>query len=188
MLFAHVGVAVFVVGVTFVKGYETQRDVRLAPGESVTEGGFAFRFAGTRDRDGPNYRAVEGTVVVTRGQTPVAVLHPEKRFFIVQQTPMTEAAIDRGIFRDLYVALGEAAGGKGAWTLRIHVKPFVNWIWAGCLLMALGGLLAASDPRYRLRGAAARASTDDERGRHGPRAPALGMEARTAPEAGEGRR
>jgi cytochrome c-type biogenesis protein CcmF len=80
----------------------------------------------------------------------VTTLYPEKRFFIVQQTPMTEAAIDRGVFRDLYVAMGEQVGGDGAWTWRIHIKPFVNWIWAGCLLMALGGALAATDRRYRL--------------------------------------
>ena len=152
MLLAHAGIGVFIIGVTFVKGYETERDVRLEAGQSVTEGGYTFRFDGTRDRDGPNYRAVQASVVVTRGDRSVALLHPEKRFFIVQQTPMTEAAIDRGVFRDLYVALGEevGAGRRSAWTMRIHIKPFVSWIWGGCLLMALGGALAASDRRYRL--------------------------------------
>ncbi|SAL83200.1 cytochrome C biogenesis protein [Caballeronia choica] len=152
MLLAHAGIGVFIIGVTFVKGYETERDVRLETGQSVTEGGYTFRFDGTRDRDGPNYRAVQASVVVTRGDRSVALLHPEKRFFIVQQTPMTEAAIDRGVFRDLYVALGEevGAGRRSAWTMRIHIKPFVSWIWGGCLLMALGGALAASDRRYRL--------------------------------------
>jgi cytochrome c-type biogenesis protein CcmF len=150
MLLAHVGIGVFIVGVTFVKGYETERDVRLEPGESLTEGGYAFRFTGTREIDGPNYRAVRATVEVSRDGRTVAVLHPEKRLFIVQQTPMTEAAIDRGVFRDLYVAMGEQVGAGNAWTMRVHIKPFVNWIWAGCLLMALGGALAACDRRYRL--------------------------------------
>jgi len=150
MLLAHVGIGVFIVGVTFVKGYETERDVRLEPGESLTEGGYAFRFTGTREIDGPNYRAARATVEVSRDGRTVAVLHPEKRLFIVQQTPMTEAAIDRGVFRDLYVAMGEQVGAGNAWTMRVHIKPFVNWIWAGCLLMALGGALAACDRRYRL--------------------------------------
>ncbi|CAG4888242.1 heme lyase CcmF/NrfE family subunit [Paraburkholderia saeva] len=157
MLIAHVGIGVFITGVTFVKGYETERDVRLEPGQSVTEGGYTFRFDGTRELDGPNYHAARASIAVSRGEHPVAMMYPEKRFFIVQQTPMTEAAIDRGVFRDLYVALGEQVGERGsaapnrdAWTMRIHIKPFVSWIWAGCLLMALGGALAASDRRYRL--------------------------------------
>ncbi|SAL75501.1 heme lyase CcmF/NrfE family subunit [Caballeronia telluris] len=156
MLIAHLGVGVFIVGVTFVKGFETERDVRLQRGESVTEGGYTFRFDGTRARDGPNYRAMQASISVTRDGKPVALLHPEKRFFVVQETPMTEAAIDRGVFRDLYVALGEEVSaapdtraGREAWTMRIHTKPFVNWIWGGCLLIALGGALAASDRRYR---------------------------------------
>jgi cytochrome c-type biogenesis protein CcmF len=157
MLIAHLGIGVFIVGVTFVKGFETERDVRLAPGQSVIEGGYLFRFDGMRDLDGPNYRAAQATVTVSRDDRPIALLHPEKRFFIVQQTPMTEAAIDRGLFRDLYVAIGEQVGDRGgagpdrdAWTMRIHIKPFVSWIWGGCLLMALGGTLAACDRRYRL--------------------------------------
>ncbi|CAG4902437.1 heme lyase CcmF/NrfE family subunit [Paraburkholderia gardini] len=157
MLVAHAGIGVFIIGVTFVKGYETERDVRLEAGQSVTEGGYTFRFDGTHELDGPNYHAARARIAVSRGERPIATMYPEKRFFIVQQTPMTEAAIDRGVFRDLYVALGEQVGERGsagpsrdAWTMRIHIKPFVSWIWAGCLLMALGGALAASDRRYRL--------------------------------------
>jgi cytochrome c-type biogenesis protein CcmF len=148
MLLAHAGIGVFVLSVTLVKSYEAERDVRLAPGESVTVGGYAFRFDGVRDVAGPNYSAARGAVTVTRDGVAVARLAPEKRIYHVQRNPMTEASIDYGATRHLYVSLGEEAGG-GAWTLRVQVKPFIGWIWGGCVLMALGGLLAASDRRYR---------------------------------------
>jgi cytochrome c-type biogenesis protein CcmF len=148
MLVAHAGVAVFVVGVTLVKGYETERDIRLAPGETATLGGYTFRFDDLAEAPGPNYKAVRARVTVLRDGATVAVLAPEKRVYRVQDSPMTEAAIDAGITRDVYVSLGEAVDGKG-WTFRVHVKPFVRWIWVGCLIMALGGLLAAGDKRYR---------------------------------------
>jgi cytochrome c-type biogenesis protein CcmF len=99
---------------------------------------------------GPNYEAAAGTVTVSRGDRVVTVLHPEKRNYTVQGRVMTEAAIDGGILRHLYVALGEPAGGGGAWSLRLYVKPFVQWIWMGVVCIALGGVLAASDRRYRL--------------------------------------
>jgi cytochrome c-type biogenesis protein CcmF len=101
------------------------------------------------DLQGPNYIAAQGLVEVTRDGKAVATMRPEKRIYRVQQNPMTEAAIDTGITRDLYVSLGEAVEGK-AWIVRVYYKPFVDWIWGGCLLMALGGLLAASDRRYRV--------------------------------------
>jgi cytochrome c-type biogenesis protein CcmF len=148
MLLAHCGVAVFIIGVTLVKGYEVERDVRMAPGDTVTLAAYTFRFEGAQDASGPNYRAARGTVRVMRGDREIAVLSPEKRVYFVQQSPMTEAAIDTGPFRDLYVSLGEPAGG-GAWSVRIYYKPFVVWIWAGAAIMALGGLLAMSDRRYR---------------------------------------
>jgi cytochrome c-type biogenesis protein CcmF len=148
MLLAHAGIGVFVLSVTLVKSYEAERDVRLAPGESVTLGGYAFRFDGVRDVAGPNYSAARGAVTVTRDGAAVAQLAPEKRVYHVQRNPMTEAAIDYGAARHLYVSLGDDVGG-GAWTLRIQIKPFIGWIWGGCVLMALGGLLAASDRRYR---------------------------------------
>ena len=154
MTLAHAGVAVFVIGVTMVKGYEVEKDVRMHVGETVTLAGYQFRFDGTRDVAGPNYQAVQAGVAVTRDGAPVAWLTPEKRVYRVQQNPMTEAAIDTGLLRDLYVALGEPLP-DGGWTLRAYVKPFVDWIWGGCLLMALGGALAASDARYRRRRAAA---------------------------------
>ena len=150
MLLAHAGVGVFILGVTLVKSYDAERDVRLAPGETAELGGYAFRFEGAKDVTGPNYQAVRGVFIVTRDGKPVARMEPEKRVYRVQRNAMTEAAIDTGITRDLYVSLGEPAEG-GAWTVRLQVKPFVDWIWWGCLLMAFGGLLAASDRRYRVQ-------------------------------------
>ena len=152
MIAAHCGVAVFIVGVTLVKGYEVERDLRMSPGDTATVGGYVFRFDGSREVTGPNYRAARGTVVVTRESgSEVALLHPEKRIYLVQQNAMTEAAIATGPLRDLYVSLGEPVDG-GAWSVRIYYKPFVVWIWAGCAIMALGGLLALSDRRYRAVG------------------------------------
>jgi cytochrome c-type biogenesis protein CcmF len=148
MVIAHAGVGVFVIGVTMVKGYEVERDLKMEPGDTTTIGGYTFRFDGVGEAKGPNYVAARGTVVVTRNGGTLATLHPEKRVYRVQNTPMTEAAIESGLTRDLYVSLGEPVGGR-AWTVRIHHKPFVSWIWLGCVVMALGGLLAVSDRRYR---------------------------------------
>jgi cytochrome c-type biogenesis protein CcmF len=149
-----VGIGVFITGVTLVKGYESGADAQLDVGQSIQAGGYSFRFDGAKPVDGPNYRAMRATLTVVRDGHTVAVLHPEKCFFLVQQSAMTEAAIDRGVFRDLYVALGDQASpaddNATAWVVRVQVKPFVDWIWAGCLLMAFGGALAASDRRYRL--------------------------------------
>jgi cytochrome c-type biogenesis protein CcmF len=98
---------------------------------------------------GPNYDAVQALIEVTRGRDAVASMYPEKRVYRVQRNPMTEAAINRRISRDLYVSLGEPVDGGAAWIVRVYFKPFVDWIWSGCLLMALGGALAATDRRYR---------------------------------------
>ncbi|MGH8699564.1 MAG: heme lyase CcmF/NrfE family subunit, partial [Burkholderiales bacterium] len=149
MLLAHVGIAVFVTGVTLVKGYETEKDVRMAPGDTLEVSGYTFRLEGVNDAQGPNYVAARATIAVMQGGRAVATLHPERRVYRVQESPMTEAAIDYGAFRHLYVALSESVG-PDAWIVRVHYKPFVAWIWSGCVLMALGGLLAATDRRYRL--------------------------------------
>jgi cytochrome c-type biogenesis protein CcmF len=152
MLLAHCGVAVFIIGVTLVKGYETERDVRMTVGDSVDIGGYAFRFDGAVEAGGPNYRAARGTVTVNHNGREVAVLHPEKRLYNAQQMTMTEAAISTGIAGDLYVSLGEPVSDDpvgGAWSVRVYHKPFITWIWGGCLIMALGGLFALSDRRYR---------------------------------------
>ncbi|MBI1988409.1 MAG: heme lyase CcmF/NrfE family subunit [Betaproteobacteria bacterium] len=149
MLLAHCGVAAFIIGVTLVKGYETERDVRMAVGDSVAVGSYTFRFDGVQEITGPNYRGSRGAIDVSRDGRHVRVLHPEKRVYNVQQNPMTEAAIDTGIFGDLYVSLGEPVSG-GAWSVRVYHKPFVTWIWGGFIIMSLGGFLALSDRRYRV--------------------------------------
>jgi len=148
MVVAHIGVAVFVVGVTLVKGYESHEDVRLKPGESAALAGYAFRLDDVTTERGPNYVAARGHVRVTRDGKAVTMLYPERRIYTVQEQVMTEAAIDPGLTRDLYVSLGDPLEG-GAWLIKLQHKPFVDWIWGGCLVMALGGLLAASDRRYR---------------------------------------
>jgi len=146
---AHLGVGVFIIGVTMVKTYEVEKDVRMEIGDTVTMADYTFRFDGVTEIEGPNYTANRGQVLVTRGGSTETVLFPEKRTYHVQTMPMTEAAINTGLVRDLYVSLGEPVG-NGAWAVRIYYKPFVDWIWGGCLIMALGGVLAISDRRYRL--------------------------------------
>ena len=148
MQLAHAGFVVCAIGVVLVSNYSAERDLRLAPGESLELGGYSFVFEGAKHYDGPNFTSDKGTVRVLEDGKEVAVLHPEKRFYTVQQMPMTEAGIDAGLTRDLYVALGEPLE-DGAWAVRVHIKPFVRWLWFGGLMMGLGGVLAASDRRYR---------------------------------------
>jgi len=156
MLLAHLGVAVFVVGVTLVKGYEVERDVRLDVGESVSVGDYAFKFLGVSPGPGPNYRAVTGTMEVRRNGTLIETLKPEKRIYNASGQAMTIAAIDTRVAGDIYVSLGEPVSANGTddiagpWSVRIYLKPFIDWIWMGAFLMALGGLLAVLDRRYRL--------------------------------------
>lgn len=149
MHLAHCGIAVFVVGATFVSTYQTERDVRMAPGDTVDVGGYTFRLVGVSEVRGPNYVAQRGDVELSRRGEVLRSLHPEKRKYLSSTMPMTEAAIDAGLTGDRYVALGEPLDGS-AWSLRVYHKPFVDWVWGGCLLMGLGGLLAAADRRYRL--------------------------------------
>ncbi|HSH08673.1 MAG TPA: heme lyase CcmF/NrfE family subunit [Burkholderiales bacterium] len=149
MLVAHAGVGVFIIGVTAVQAFETEQDLRMRPGETARVGGYTLRFDGVRDREGPNYSAARGTLQLLRDGKTLRTLHPEKRVYHAQNQPMTESAIDSGLTRDLYVALGEALEG-GAWSVRIHYKPMVVWIWLGCIVMAIGGLLATLDRRYRV--------------------------------------
>jgi cytochrome c-type biogenesis protein CcmF len=148
MVLGHVGLAVFVVGVTLTSIYSVEKDVRLAPGERYTMGEYSFEFRGVEQIEGPNYNAFRGTVIARHGDEVVAEMHPENRTYLVQTMPMTEAAIDPGLTRDLFVALGDDLGG-GAWSLRLYHKPFVRWLWLGALIMAMGGAVAASDRRYR---------------------------------------
>ena len=154
MQVAHFGLAAFVVGVAMVSTYQEERDVRMESGDTVTVGGYGFKFIGVREAEGPNYRASVGSFELSKDGKLQRTLHPEKRDYGPGSMPMTEAAIDASFTRDVYVSLGEALDGdkeNGAWAVRVYFKPFVDWIWGGCLLMALGGLLAASDRRYRLR-------------------------------------
>jgi cytochrome c-type biogenesis protein CcmF len=148
MTLAHLGIAVFLVGALLDEGLSQQREVAVRPGESVTLGKHCFVLKGVQHLEGPNYSAERGTVEVLRDCSDrIATLHPEKRSYRGGQV-MSEVALERGITRDLYVALGEPLGA-GAWALRVHVKPFVRWIWAGAFLMALGGLVTATDRRFR---------------------------------------
>jgi len=152
MLLAHAGIGVFIAGVTLANGYEVKHEIRMDVGATQEAGGYAFKFAGIAPATGPNYTAQRAEFIVTRDGKPVVTLYPEKRLYTAQDMALSQADIDTGPTRDLFVALGEPvddAGGNTAWTVRIQVKPFMTWIWAGCLLMALGGLLAAGDKRYR---------------------------------------
>jgi cytochrome c-type biogenesis protein CcmF len=149
MQLAHLGVAVFILGVTMVTGYQLEQDVRMKPGDTVSAGGYEFKFNGTTEITGPNYIAARAEVVVSRNGTEIERMYPEKRNYNASGNVMTETAIDSGIFRDLYISLGERVTG-GAWSVRVYYKPLVGWIWGGALLMALGGGLAVSDRRYAL--------------------------------------
>jgi len=161
MMVAHLGVAAFIFGVTMVRSYEVERDVKMKLGDTTTVAGYTFTFLGVREVPGPNYTAAQGQIKVSRegSDEKLTEMYPEKRIYRVQRNPMTEAAIEAGLARDLYVSLGEPVDNDEAWIVRVYVKPFVDWIWMGCFVMALGGLLAATDRRYR-RKAAATAAQD----------------------------
>jgi cytochrome c-type biogenesis protein CcmF len=150
MIVAHLGVAAFAFGVSMVKTYEVQRDVKMGPGEVTELAGYNFRMVDLKDVQGPNWVAAQGRIEISRGDRLVATLFPEKRIYRVQQNPMTEAAIDVSPLRDLYISMGERLD-NGDWIVRVQYKPFIIWIWGGCLIMAIGGALALSDRRYRVR-------------------------------------
>ncbi len=157
MLIAHAGVAIFVIGVMLSEALSVERDVRLAPGQSESIGGYDFRFDGVEETEGPNWRADEGIVTILRDGTTMATMHPQKRTYSRGQV-QTESAIDAGLFRDIYVALGEpmdANNVEGARALRLYHKPFVRWIWLGGLFMMAGGFLAACERRFRAKKVAA---------------------------------
>lgn len=150
MHLAHLGMAVVVTGITLVKAYEVERDVRMGLGDTVSIGQYAFKLNDVKQVPGPNYKAMRGDFEVTKNGAVVTTLHPEKRAYFSSTMPMTEAAIDAGALRDLYVSLGEEIDGDTlSWSVRVYYKPFIGWIWTGVLLMVAGGLFAASDRRYR---------------------------------------
>ncbi|MBD1556074.1 heme lyase CcmF/NrfE family subunit [Vibrio sp. S9_S30] len=151
MMLGHIGMAITVIGITMVQNYSIERDVRLAPGESFQIQDYKLYFQGVRDNDGPNYDGYIADFEITKDGNFVNILHAEKRFYTTAKSMMTEAAIDRGITRDLYIAMGERLDDGDAWAVRIYYKPFVRWIWLGSLFMAFGGIVAISDKRYRFR-------------------------------------
>ncbi|MCE2856519.1 MAG: heme lyase CcmF/NrfE family subunit [Comamonadaceae bacterium] len=150
MHLAHLGIAVITVGITMVKTYEVERDVRMGLNDTVTIENYSFELVGVSDVDGPNYKALRGDIKVNKDGKYLEMLYPEKRKYFSSAMPMTEAGIDSGLFRDLYVSLGEPIEGERMqWSVRVFYKPFVSWLWYGAILMVLGGLLAVSDRRYR---------------------------------------
>lgn len=151
MMLGHMGLAVTIIGIAMVQNYSIERDVRLAPGEHFKMQQYEFYFKGLRDKDGPNYDGYIADFEITHHGKYLNTLYAEKRFYRTARSMMTEAAIDRGLTRDLYIAMGERLDDNNAWAVRIYYKPFVRWIWAGALLMAIGGALAISDKRYRFR-------------------------------------
>ncbi len=150
MLLAHFGLAVFVIGVTMVNGYESEKDITMQKGETKHLYGYDFKFDGILPIRGPNYVAKQGQFHVTKDGKKVAFLTPEKRFYPVQRAVMTEASVSINVVRDIYVSLGEELE-TGGWSIRVYIKPFVQWIWVGSILMALGGILTMVDKRYRLK-------------------------------------
>ncbi|HVC02897.1 MAG TPA: heme lyase CcmF/NrfE family subunit [Steroidobacteraceae bacterium] len=150
MTIAHIGVGMFAIGVSGASTYKIEKDVALHPGQTFSIAGYDFKFVSTSNVFGPNYEAVQGLIRVTRDGRPVVTLRPQKRHFAVQQVDNSHAAISFNLTRDLFVAMGNSLGG-GAWSLRIQYKPLVRYVWLGALVMAVGGIVAASDRRYRLR-------------------------------------
>ena len=158
MQLAHLGLGLTVLGITVTSAYTVVTDEGMKPGETVDIAGYTFRFEETLPVSGPNYEAIQGVFTVSRNGAELTQLRPEKRVYRVQTSPMTEAGIKAGWGRDLFIALGEQLG-RGAWSVRIQYKPLIRFIWFGCIVMAIGGLVGISDPRYRQR-ARAKAAAD----------------------------
>ena len=148
MLLGHLGMVVMMIGISCTVYYSVERDLRMAPGDEIELAGYQFKFVETRKINGPNFTSDQAEIIVSRDGEEVISLFPEKRFYSARGSIMTEADIDPGLFRDLYVALGEPLT-QSAWGVRIQIKPFVRWIWIGGLLSALGGMVAVGDKRYR---------------------------------------
>lgn len=148
MTIAHLGVGIFVIGVIVSNTFSIEKDVRIEPNQPLDLAGYQLVFVGVKPLNGPNYKAAQGQIKVLKNGKEITRLYPQKRHYLVQKMPMTEAAIDWGLTRDIYVALGEPLD-ESAWSMRIYYKPFIRWIWLGGLLMVIGGLLAATAQRYR---------------------------------------
>ena len=148
MIVAHLGVGITALGIICTTAYSEQRDVSMRPGDSVQVGAYQFKFQSIADLTGPNYQGMQAKIAVYRGEKLLRILEPQQRYFPVTQTVTAKASIDAGLFRDLYVALGDSLP-NGAWSFRIYDKPFIRWIWAGGVFMFFGGLLSILDRRYR---------------------------------------
>jgi cytochrome c-type biogenesis protein CcmF len=181
MSVAHIGLGVFVLGITFVQSNTIERDVALKPGQSAQLGAYNFRYEGGQALVGPNYEGYRGLVTITRGGKTVAILHPEKRQYLVQGTVITTAAIAAGMQRDLLAALGDDVGG-GAWSLRFQYRPLIRFVWLGAVIMALGGCIAVIGRRRRLQEELAAERQRAE----GPLTPALAPEGAHRIASGEG--
>jgi len=161
MTLAHIGLGVFLVGISLTSSTSSEKHLRMAAGDQYETAGYTFEFLGTSMVRGPNYMADEGEFVITKNGAEVTRLYPQKRNYTQRGNTMTEAAIDPGLTRDLYVSLGEPLDDQGlAWAVRIYHKPFIRWIWLGSLFMMAGGLLAAGDKRYRRKKSAGAEETD----------------------------
>jgi cytochrome c-type biogenesis protein CcmF len=150
MSLAHLGFAFAIIGISITSQYSTELHTRLGPGDTAELAGYTFELETLREVQGPNYTATEGVFNIRKGNDPVTILHSQKRFYPVVGTSMTEAGIDGGLFRDLYISLGEPLDGDD-WSVRLYHRPFVRWIWLGAIFMTFGGLVAASDRRYRVK-------------------------------------
>ena len=159
MHLAHAGVGLFTIGATVVSSFGIEADRAIAPGEPVTAAGYTFDLQSLEDGEGPNYRYLRGVVTVAKDGKQIATLQPEKRVYRRQESPMTEAGIDASIARDVFVAMGDPLGDN-KWSVRLQYKPLIRLIWIGCIVMALGGLLAMTDRRYRVT---AKASDKDQK-------------------------
>ena len=149
MSVAHLGMGLFVIGVTIVSAFGVESDRALSPGQSIEVAGYDFEMKELRNVQGPNFSAIEAEIEIRSGGEYVATVRPQKRQYLVQQSPMTEAGIRAGLDKDLFVALGDQLG-NGGWSVRVQYKPLIRFIWLGCLIMALGGIIAVSDRRYRV--------------------------------------
>ena len=148
MMIAHFGIGIFIFGVVFTSAFSDQKEIAVRLGNSVELAGYTFTLQDVKGVQGPNYNAMRGYVEVEKDGVEVTMLYPEKRVYSVQRNPMTEAGIQSGFFRDLYVALGEPVSEQ-EWGFRVFYRPFVQWIWLGTIFMAIGGILGATDRRYR---------------------------------------
>ena len=145
---AHLGVGVFIIGVTMIGSLESHVDVRMKEGQRAELGGYTFVFRGAKMVDGPNFQAARGVLDVYRGERFLTTMTPEKRVYVASPMPMAQVSLDIRPFRDLYVSIGDQLDAE-TWLINLHINPFISWIWAGCVLMALGGIFAAADRRYR---------------------------------------